>query len=186
MLTEFALLATLTLNSDDRKYLRFEISDWVQSFMPKLERESTRTAKCRLIASVERHEFGNRWTAVYWQFFKFVGNNGILFDGDKNELEKFDASSFQKKILRQNLSLKNVLIGRSEIKEENGNWKFDDELKGKLISEGGEAVVLKWAFGKQEMAVRIQCFDPFLFSKKFVGQIKWKTHLIPGLSFLII
>ena len=29
MLTEFALLATLTLNADEREALRGEISDWV-------------------------------------------------------------------------------------------------------------------------------------------------------------
>ena len=180
MLTEFALLATLTLNADEREALRIEISDWVKSFLPKLERESTRTAKCRLIASVERHEFGNRFIAKKWQFFKFVGNRGILFSNDEIELAKFKATSFQKKILRENQSLKNVLIGRSEIKEENGNWIFDDDLKGKLISEGGEAVVLDLKFGEHVMAVRIQCFDPFLLSKVFAGQIKWKTHLISG------
>jgi len=72
-------------------------------------------------------------------------------------------------------------IERSEIKEESGNWKLENELKGELISEGGEAVVLSQKFGKDEMAVRIQIFDPFLFTKKFCANlIKWKTHLISG------
>ena len=96
MLTEFALLATLTLNSDEREALRGEISKWVKCFLPKLERELTKTAKCRLIASVERHEFGDNWNAINWQFFKFVGHKGVLFDEDKIELQKFKATSFQK------------------------------------------------------------------------------------------
>ena len=59
MLTEFCFLAALTLNEDERAVLRTEIDEWVKYFLPKLERESTRTEKCRLIASVERHEFGD-------------------------------------------------------------------------------------------------------------------------------
>jgi len=77
--------------------------------------------------------------------------------------------------------LSNVFIGRSEIKEENGKWKLENELKGRIISEGGEAIVFCEKFGKDEMAVRIQIFDPFLFSQKFGADlIKFKTHLISG------
>jgi hypothetical protein len=91
-----------------------------------LKRESTRTAKCRLIASVERHQFENKWndvkrqeledadSAENFRFFKFVRRKLVLFDGHKKELEKLKTTSFQKKILRKNPSLKNVLIGRSE------------------------------------------------------------------------
>jgi hypothetical protein len=52
MLTEFAFLATLTLNADEIEALRIEINNWVKCFLPRLKRESTRTAQCRLIASV--------------------------------------------------------------------------------------------------------------------------------------
>ena len=202
MSTEFAFLATLTLNSDEREALRIEINNWVKFFLRKLERESTRTAKCRLIASVERHEFGDNLGSEKWQFgvgfsdtdsaenwrsFKFVGNEGVIFCifGEFGQriynVGKFKATTFQKKILSENPSLKNISIGRSEIKEESGEWKLDNELKAKLISEGGEAIVLDWKFGEHEMAVWIQVFDAFLFTKKFVGgEIKWKTHLISG------
>ncbi|CBY39015.1 unnamed protein product, partial [Oikopleura dioica] len=179
MLTEFALLTALTLNEDEREVLRDKINEWVKLFLPKLERKSTRTEKCRLFASVERHEFEADSTAVHWQFCKFVGKNGIIFDRNKIQLKKFKATSFQKRILRQNPTLKNDFIGRSEIKEENGIWNLKNELKEKLLSEGGEAIVLNQKFGENLMAVRIAVFDPFLFTKQFcAGQIKWRAHLI--------
>ena len=147
MLTEFCFLAALTLNEDERAILRGEIDEWVKCFLPKLERESTRTEKCRLIASVERHEFEDKWNAVTWRFCKFVGKNGIVYNDKKYKLEKFKITSFQKKILRRNPSLKNVFLGRSEIKEETGFWKLNNELKNKRISEGGEALIFLEKFG---------------------------------------
>jgi len=182
MLTEFALLTALTLNSDEREVLRDKIDEWVKLFLPKLERESTRTEKCRLVASVERHEFGRFGSARNWRFCKFDGNKGILFDENEEELEEFKATSFQKKILRQNPTLSNVVLDRSEIMEENGKWNLKNELKNKLLSEGGEAIVFSEKFGENLMAVRIAVFDSFLFTKQFgAGQIKWRTHLISGL-----
>jgi hypothetical protein len=185
MISEFLWLTLLTLNEDDREALRGKLNKWLKEFLPKLERESTRTAKCRLIASVERHEFENHlYDATDWQFFKFVENKGVLYDKDKKQLDdkgEFEATSFQKKILRENSNLSDVLIGRFEIKEENGEWKLKNELKDKLISEGGEALVFSEKFGEVEMAVRVHVFDPFLFTKKFgVDRIKLKTHLISG------
>ena len=76
-MTEFALLTALTLNSDEREVLRDKMDEWVKCFLPKLERKSTRTEKCRLIASVERQEFERDWSAEKWRFCKFVGKNGI-------------------------------------------------------------------------------------------------------------
>ena len=143
-MTEFALLTALTLNSDEREVLRDKIDEWVESFLPKLERESTREEKCRLIASVERQEFGRDWIARDWRFCKFVGKEGIIVDDKKEEncyFEKFKITSFQKKILRRNPRLENVFLGRSEIKEETGFWKLNDELEKQKISEGGEAVI---------------------------------------------
>ncbi|CBY43496.1 unnamed protein product, partial [Oikopleura dioica] len=181
MLTEFALLTALTLNSDEREVLRDKIDEWVKCFLPKLERESTKTEKCRLIASVERQEFGNesKHYAVFWRFCKFGAKKGFIFDDNQKHLEKFKATSFQKKILRQNPTLKNVFLDRSEIKEENGKWNLKNELKNKLLSEGGEAIVFNQKFGENLMAVRIAVFDSFLFTKQFgAGQIKWRTHFI--------
>ncbi|CBY15000.1 unnamed protein product [Oikopleura dioica] len=179
MLTEFCFLAALTLNEDERAVLRTEIDKWVKCFLPKLERESTRTEKCRLIASVERQEFEDYYNADKWRFCKFVGNCGIIFDDKKEELEKFKITSFQKKILRRNPSLKNVFFGRSEIKEETGFWKLNDELKNKIISEGGEAIIFLEKFGNLEAAVRIHVFDAFLLTTNFgANELKWKTNLI--------
>ena len=148
MITEFLLLTALTLNEDEQEALRGEVSEWVKFFVPKLKRETTRTEKCRLIASVERHEFGYDDNAIIWRFCKFVGNKGIIFDEDKKQLKKgeFKATSLQKKILRKNPSLKDIFIGRFEIKEENGSWKLDNELKERIISAGGEAIVFRQEF----------------------------------------
>ena len=116
-----------------------------------------------------------------WRFCKFDGNEGILFDQDRKQLEEFEATSFQKKILRKNQDLVNIFISRSEIKEENGKWQLLDGLKEKIISEGGEAIVFCEKFGESEYAVRVQIFDPFLFTTMFaVNLMKWKTHLISG------
>ncbi|CBY38949.1 unnamed protein product [Oikopleura dioica] len=63
--------------------------------------------------------------------------------------------------------------------EETGTWNLKNELKEKLLSEGGEAIVLNKNFGENLIALRIAVFDPFLFTKQFgAGQIKWRTHLI--------
>ena len=115
MLTEFALLTALTLNEDERKGLRDKIDEWVESFLPKLERESTREEKCRLIDSVERHEFENKFNAQDWRFFNFVGKKGLLFDGDKKKLTEFKATSFQKKILLRNPLLKSIKISEKQL-----------------------------------------------------------------------
>jgi hypothetical protein len=49
---------------------------------------------------------------------------------------------------------------------------------------GGEALVFSEKFGDRELAVRLQIFDSFLFTKKFsANQIKWKTHLISGKNY---
>ena len=185
MITEFLRLTVLTLNENEKEALRGRLNEWLKCFLPKLKRESTRTAKCRLLASVERHELRYDNYAVRWRFCKFDGKKGILFDKNK-KLEEFEATFFQKKILRENPDLLNVLIGRSEIKEENGKWQLLDGLKEKIISEGGEAIVFCEKFGEKEFAVRVQIFDPFLFTTMFAAnQIKWKTHLISGKNYNI-
>ena len=128
MITEFLWLTSLTLKEDEREALRDKFDKWLKSFLSKLERESTRTAKCRLIASVERHEFGFYSTAKNWRFCKFDGNKGKIFYQNKEQVDEFEATSFQKKILRENPELLKIFIGRSEIKEENGKWQLLKEL----------------------------------------------------------
>jgi hypothetical protein len=187
MITEFLWLTSLTLNEEKREALRDKFDEWLKCFLPKLKRESTRTAKCRLLASVERHEFDDYDNAALWRFCKFDGNKGIIFDKDKEQKEEFEATSFQKKILRENPDLLNVLIGRSEIKEENGKWQLLDGLKEKIISEGGEAIIFSEKFGDREFAVRVQVFDPFLLTDEYaVNQIRWRTHLISGRNYILV
>jgi hypothetical protein len=181
MLTEFLWLTWLTLNKFQRNLLRRKLDKWLKCFLPKLKRESTRTARCRLLASVERQEFEDRYNAINWRFCKFDGNKGIIFYENKYQLEEFEATSFQKKILRENSELLNVLISRSEINEENGKWQLSNSMKNKMISEGGEAILFSETFGEKEFAVRVQVFDPLLFTQKFrTNEIKWTTHLISG------
>ena len=61
----------------------------------------------------------------------------------------------------------NEKISRWEIKEESGKWDLPGEIETKLISEGGEALVISEQFGNLETAVRVQVFDPFLFTDGF-------------------
>ena len=84
MITEFLWLTLLTLKENEREALRGKFDEWLKCFLPKHERESTRTAKCRLVASVERHEFGDFFTAKNWRFCKFLGNIGIY--GEKKTI----------------------------------------------------------------------------------------------------
>ena len=186
MLTEFCLLGALTLNADERAVLRDEINEWIKIFLPKLDRESTRTEKCRLVASVERQEFKDCWSAKDWRFCKFIGEDGIILTDKKEKIEKFKVTSFQKMILRRNPSLENVFLGRSDIKEENGFWRLKDELKNKIVSEGGEALIFLEKFGKMEATVRVHTFDAFVFTTNFGAiKLKWKTNLISGKFFLM-
>ena len=99
--TEFSWLTSLTLKKKKREALRGKMDQWVKCFLPKLERESTRTAKCRLIASVERHEFREflETSAADWRFFKFVGKTGIIFNENNRKLEDFKATAIFSEIL---------------------------------------------------------------------------------------
>ena len=52
------------------------------------------------------------------------------------------------------------------MKEETGEWILGQSLQQKMISAGGEAIVLKENFGELEVAVRVQAFDSALFTEK--------------------
>ena len=78
------------------------------------------------------------------------------------------------------------MIGRWEIKEESGEWNLPDEIKRTLISEGGEALVFAEKFGSLETAIRVQVFDPFLFTDGFgIDSFSWRIHLSKGKNFKI-
>ena len=125
----FSFLSSLTLCEDEKKTLRKEINDWTTNFLPKLKRESTRTEKCRLIASVERHDFGDMWNARGWKFCRFVGNEGIIYDSEKKERERSAQTFFQKKILLRDPSLNDVMISRWDILAEEGEWILDTWIR---------------------------------------------------------
>ena len=177
----FSFLSSLKLCEDEKKVLRKEIDDWATNFLPKLKRTSTREEKCRLIASVDRHDFGDMWNARGWQFCKFVGNEGIIYDEEKNELERFAQTFFQKKILLREPTLNGVEISRWDILAEDGEWILDWTLQSQTIYEGGEAVVFTEKFGNKEYAVRVQAFEPFLFTHNLkAAELKLTTHIISG------
>ena len=161
-----------------------EIGNWIIGFLAKLKRNSTRTEKCRLISSVERMTFEEDKYAIWWKYARFGEDEADIIAYDKDFLQKIKLTEFQKMILNSNKNLKNVMIDRSEIKEENGEWEIEAELKMKLLSKGGEAIVFSENFGNLETAVRLQIFDPFLFTKNIgLDSISWKIHFEKGLSF---
>jgi len=158
-----------------------EIEEWLKGFLAKLKRTSTRTEKCRLISSVERMHFKDDGHAIHWQYVQFGEDEVEIFWPYKDSLDKIKLTDLQKNILKTNGALKNEMINRSEIKEENGKWELPAEMIERVISEGGEALVLSRAFGDFETAVRVQIFDPFLFAKNFgLSSLFCKIHFEKG------
>ena len=156
---------------------RENLEKWGENFVKNVKRTTTRTELDRLILAVERRQFNYdhmaRWTEV-------------VFDAGKGKVqtrsygsEDWNISTFEKKILDANPGLLRR-IERTELKEENGEWQLGSM---KIISSGGEAVVLEETIGGLEVAVRVQCFDPLLFTKGIAGyDFQW--HLSEG-EFLI-
>ena len=201
---EFSILAILAtciagmiqISTSKRKNLpvwerengKKEIEEWLEGFLAKLKRTSTRTEKCRLILAVERMQFEDDNYASWWKHVRFGEENVEILNtrklAAKKNLQKIKITEFQKQILKSNAALKNQLIGHSEIKEEKGEWKIPAELKTKIISEGGEALVFSEKFGICETAVRIQIFDPFLFTDDFgLDLLTWKINFEKGKIF---
>ena len=166
----------------ERENGKEEIGNWLAGFLAKLKRTSSRTEKCRLISSVERITFEDNRYAAVWQHVQFGEDEAEIFWSESISLQKIKLTEFQKMIL--NLNLKNVMISRSEIIEENGDWEIEAELKKKLLSKGGEAMVFSEEFENLETAVRLQIFDPFVFTKDFgLDSISWKIHFEKGYNF---
>ena len=165
----------------ERENGKEEMEIWLTGFLPKLKRNSTRTQKCRLISSVERMLFKIDWHAVRWEYVRFGEEEAEIFFKGEVSLEKIKLTEFQKIILESDSSLKNQLLCRSKIKPETGKWDIPADLKNKKISFGGEALVFSEKFGDLETALRVQIFDPFLFSEDFgVNSISWKIHFERG------
>ena len=174
----------------ERENGKKEIKKWLKGFLAKLKRTSTRTEKCRLILAVERMQFERDIFAAWWTHVRFGEENAEILDTGKNvikkNLQKIKINEFQKQLLKSNAALKNQLIGHFEIMEEKGEWKIPAELKTKVISEGGEALVFSEKFGIFETAVRIQIFDPFLFTDDFgLDLLTWKINFEKGKIFYL-
>jgi hypothetical protein len=165
-----------------REHGKREIEKWLTDFLAKLERTSTRTPKCRLISSVERMELKDDWQIIFWKYVRFADDEAEILDKHENLREKVKITEFQRKILRENPGLKNIMLSRSEIKEERGEWEIPNELESKIISRGGEALVFSENFGDMETAVRLQIFDPLLFTEDFgLDSITWEIHYEKGM-----
>ena len=165
----------------ERENGKEEMENWHIGFLGKLKRTSTRSTKCRLISSVERMEFENFHYSYRWHFVQFADDEGEIFDKNEECLQKFKITEFQKLLLNSDLMLKNQLLSRSEIKEETGEWTIAADLQNKIISEGGEACVFSENFDGFETAVRVQIFDPFLFTDDFgLDSLSWKMHFEKG------
>ena len=152
---------------------------------PKIVCHPTRSTKCRLISSVERMEFEDVNSSYLWQCVRFGDDEGKIFNKTKKSSQKFKLTEFQKLLLNSDTMLKNQFLSRSEIKEETGNWKIAADLQNKIISEGGEASVFIENFDGFETAVRVQIFDPFLFTDDFgLDSLSWKMHFEKGWVFV--
>ena len=161
----------------EREKGKKEMKIWLTGFLAKLKRNSTRTQKCRLISSIERMNFEKDDNAAVWQYVRFGENEAEIFRKKKTSLEKIKLTKFQKMILKSDSSLKNQFLCRSKIKPETGKWDIPADLKNRKISEGGEALIFLEKFGDLETAVRVQIFDPFLFTKDFgIDSLTCKIH----------
>ena len=161
----------------ERENGKREFEKWLTGFLAKLKRNSTRTEKCRLISSVERMNFENDLYAVWWKYVRFGEEEAEIFEKDKRSLEKIKLTEFQKIILKSDSSLKNQLLCRSKIKPETGKWNIPADLQNRKIFSGGEALIFSEIFGDLETAVRLQIFDPFLFTNDFgIDSLTCKIH----------
>ena len=165
----------------ERENGKEEIGNWLTGLLAKLKRTSTRTQKCRLISSVERMTFEEDVYAATWEYVRFGEEQAEIFYKNKVRHQKIKLTEFQIMILKSNQNLKNKLISRSEIREESGEWEISADLKKKLLSEGGEALVFSEFIGDFETVVRLHIFEPFLFTKSFaLDSLSWKINFEKG------
>ena len=143
--------------------------------MKLIERTPERTEKCRLILSVERMSFNNKANAAIWDSFTFEnGHCNIYIENTK--IEKLLISDYQSSILEENAQLLNLRIKRKDLQRENSKWspESQDFLDRHAASHGfstktyygGEAMVFYSKIEERKLAIRVQCFDPWLFTSK--------------------
>ena len=85
---------------------------------------------------------------------------------------------YQKAILKKCPELEDKLHLYADLKEETGTWSYDESTK--ILAEGGEAIVYSEKFDDLETAVRIQPFDPYLFTENFWLKTKVDLCLSSG------
>ena len=86
----------------------------------------------------------------------------------------------QKKILEEIPEYKWWWIDHSTLDAEKGKWIFESTIAQEIISDGGEAIVIKQKFDELEVAVRVQAFDPFLFTKEKDDNYKFEYYFSCG------
>ena len=178
---QLAIIANLRMKDHPPELEKKEVEKWLKVFVKKIKRKTTRTKKCRLVAAVERNTFREDWNAWRWQYCQFDGDKGTIFDRHQDEMEEFELNETQKEIIFSEPTFLKKKISRWEIKEEKENWELTDEIKKKIISEGGEALVFSEQFGNIETAIRVQVFDPFLFTDQFgYDEIDFEINLSKG------
>ena len=162
------------ITSHPRELTKENLDKWLEEFLKKTKRTTSRTQLDRLILAVERRQFDNnlmgRWTEVIFK----DGKGRAVLEGGKSE--EWTISRFERKILEASPDLLRK-IDRSELEEETGEWKLDGSLK--TISVGGEAIVLDEKIGGLEVAVRVQCFDPELFTGR-MDKYRFEWNLSKG------
>ena len=174
----FSLMQRCTQTKILPKEIKKEkIEEWLQNLLPRVKRTSTRSPKCQLISSVERHDFDQDNISYRWQNVIFLRNFFFVDDRVGGTISKYAITAFQENILERNPDLYRKIINRWSIKEETGEWMLG-ELAKNIISEGGEAIILSKNFGELETAVRIHAFDPLLFTKYLpASSISFKINL---------
>ena len=141
-----------------------DVEQWLESFTKKLERQTSRNDKDRLLLSVDRAYFKNDegagWTRV--KFEKETGH--VEFNTGQTE---FGITPFQKKLISEIKGFKdNEWIQKSELKEETGTWKHTDDKSKSTIHIGGEAILTRETIGNGDFAVRVQAFDTAIFTSQ--------------------
>ena len=153
------------------------LAEWFAEFHPKLKRTTTRTNLDKLLLSVERKDFRIDemacWTEV--DFKNCRRRKAEVRYG--TEKEEWVLTPLEIKILKNNRHFLGQKFERSALKEENGEWQLDSSLT--VVSEGGEALVLKESIGGNIFAVRVQIFDPFLFTNG-LSEYGLDWHLLTG------
>ena len=157
------------------------IKNWLDGFHKRLKRTTTRDDLDRLILSVERREFEDDYYGAKWEEVTFEHGEGMT--SSPYGMEKWIVTKFQEKILERNPDFHGKKLERSKLKREEGEWILDPPLKRKKIAAGGEAIILNETFGNLDVAVRVQCFDPALFTEKFPAasdELHFEIHLSGG------